>query len=96
MISRIMVTHRFRDHRNSQLYCKTSEGSLITTLARFVAVFSARVEARCLGIIDQTEKAEERRALATELRPRRQNARLLSRDPAGLNVTHDDFPYMRD
>jgi hypothetical protein len=53
------------------------------TLARFVAVFSTRVEARRLGLIDQTQKAEERRVLATELRPRRQNARLLGRNPAG-------------
>jgi hypothetical protein len=53
------------------------------TLARFVAVFSARVEARRLGIIDQTQKAEERGVLATELRPRLQNAQLLGRDPAG-------------
>jgi hypothetical protein len=44
------------------------------TLGRFVAGSSARAKARRLGIIDETQEAEERRVRAAELKPRRQGA----------------------
>ena len=50
------------------------------TLGRFVAGSSARAKARRLGIIEETQEAEERRARAAELKPRRQAVRLLGRD----------------
>jgi hypothetical protein len=42
------------------------------TLGRFVAGSSARAKARRLGIIEETQDVEERRARAAELKPRRQ------------------------
>ena len=59
------------------------------TLGRFVAGSSARAKARRLGIIEDTQEAEERRARVAELKPRRRRltVRLLGRDipvlPAG-------------
>jgi hypothetical protein len=50
------------------------------TLGRFVAGSSARAKARRLGIIEETQEAEERRARAAELKPQRQTVRLLGRD----------------
>jgi hypothetical protein len=50
------------------------------TLGRFVAGSSARAKARRLGIIEETQEAEERRARAAELKPRRQTVHLLGRD----------------
>ena len=50
------------------------------TLGRFVAGSSARAKARRLGIIEETQEAEERRARAAELKPRRQTLRLLGRE----------------
>jgi hypothetical protein len=50
------------------------------TLGRFVAGSSARAKARRLGIIEETQEAEERRSRAAELKPRRQTVHLLGRD----------------
>jgi len=50
------------------------------TLGRFVAGSSARAKARRLGIIEETQETEERRARAVELKPRRQTVHLLGRD----------------
>jgi len=51
------------------------------TLGRFVAGSSARAKARRrLGIIEETQEAEERRARAAELKPRRHTVHLLGRD----------------
>jgi hypothetical protein len=50
------------------------------TLDRFVAGSGARAKARRLGIIEETQEAEERRARAAVLTPRRQTVRLLGRD----------------
>jgi len=50
------------------------------TLGRFVAGSSARAKARRLGISDEKQGAEERRARAAELKPRREMVRLLGRD----------------
>jgi len=50
------------------------------TLGRFVAGSSARAKARRLGITEETQEAEERRARAAELKPRRQTVHLLGRD----------------
>jgi len=50
------------------------------TLGRFVAGSSARAKARRLGIIEETQEAEERRARAAKLKPRRQTVHLLGRD----------------
>jgi hypothetical protein len=50
------------------------------TLGRFVAGSSARAKARRIGIIDEKQEAEERRARAAELKPKRQTVRLLGRD----------------
>jgi hypothetical protein len=49
-------------------------------LGRFVAGSSARAKARRLGLTDENQEAEERRARAAELRPRRETLRLLGRD----------------
>ena len=56
------------------------------TLGRFVAGSSARAKARRLGIIDEAQEAEERRAAAAELKPRTQTVRLLGRDIPVLPV----------
>lgn len=50
------------------------------TLGRFVAGSSARSKARRLGISDEKQDADERRARAAALKPRRQTVRLLGRD----------------
>ena len=50
------------------------------TLGRFVAGSSARTKARRLGISDEKQDAEERRARATELKPHRQTIRFLDKD----------------
>ncbi len=50
------------------------------TLGRFVAGSSARAKARRLGISDEKQDAEERRARTVELKPRRQTVHLLGRD----------------
>jgi len=50
------------------------------SLGRFVAGSSARAKARRLGIIEETQEAEERRARAAELKPRPQTVHLLGRD----------------
>jgi len=50
------------------------------TLGRFVAGSSARAKARRLGISDEKQEAEDRRARAAALKPRRQMVRLLGRD----------------
>ena len=50
------------------------------TLGRFVAGSSALAKVRRLGIIDETQEAEERRQRAEELKPRRQTVRLLGRE----------------
>jgi hypothetical protein len=50
------------------------------TLGCFVAGSSARAKARRLGIIEEAQEAEERRARAAELKPRRQMIRLLGRE----------------
>ena len=50
------------------------------TLGRFVAGSSGRTKARRLGISDEKQGAEERRALAADLKPQRQTVRLLGKD----------------
>ncbi len=50
------------------------------TLGRFVAGSSTRAKARRVGIIDETQEADERRAQAAALKPRRQTVHLLGRD----------------
>jgi len=45
-----------------------------------VAGSSARAKARRLGIVEETQEAEERRARGAELKPRRQTIHLLGRD----------------
>jgi hypothetical protein len=42
------------------------------TLGRFVAGFNARAKARRLGIIEETQDLEERRARGAEFKPRQQ------------------------
>ncbi len=61
---------------------------------------SAHAKARRLGIIEETHEAEERRARAAELKPRRQTVHLLGRDipvlAAGdgmLRAEDDGRPY---
>jgi hypothetical protein len=49
------------------------------TLGRFVAGSSAYAKARRLGISDEKQDTEERRARAAELKLRRQTVRLLGR-----------------
>lgn len=49
-------------------------------LGRFVAGSSARAKARRLGIAEEDLNADERRARATDLKPRRETVRLLGRD----------------
>jgi hypothetical protein len=51
------------------------------TLGRFVAGSSARAKARRVGIIDETQEAEERRVLAAELKPQWQIVLPLSLQP---------------
>ncbi len=50
------------------------------TFGRYVAGSSARAKARRLGIVEESQEAEERRARAAELKPRRQAVRLLGRE----------------
>ncbi len=50
------------------------------TFGRFVAGSSARAKARRLGIIEDTQEPEERRARAAALKPRRRTVHLLGRD----------------
>jgi hypothetical protein len=52
------------------------------TLGRFVVGSSARAKARRLGIIEETQDAEERRARGAEFKPRRQTPSG-TRRPAG-------------
>ena len=59
------------------------------TLGRFVAGSSARAKARRLGIIEETQETEERRARAAELKPRRQTVRLLGREIPVLPADDD-------
>ncbi len=49
-------------------------------LGRFVAGSSARAKARRLGLAGDEQNAEERRAQAADLKPRRETVRLLGRD----------------
>jgi hypothetical protein len=50
------------------------------TLGRFVAGSSARAKAGRLGISDEKQDAEERRARSAEMKPSRQTVHLLGRD----------------
>lgn len=66
------------------------------TLGRFVAGSSARAKARRVGIIDETQEAEERRVLAAELKPQWQivlPSRILHPEPP---LPERECPFARN